>query len=145
MRTPSINMVAVFFVFAVIFGVLPLFIVAKVLAGVRIEGSANRVMVALLYSFFLCVGYSLSSLPLMFLYSQLTGREFIYDLGRLATFPSVFFCVGVVFFCVNVIAIWTTDKLIEELELDNSMTLLKASLLIAICNLLTLLLLGIVV
>jgi putative membrane protein len=86
---------------------LVVFVVAKVLPGVRVSGFLSAVTVALVYGL---LNYLLKTLLVV------------------VTFPAVILTFGLFLLVLNAFLLWITDKLLKSFEIRSTFSLMLATL-----------------
>lgn len=92
---------------------ISIFIIAKVLPGVKLKKPWTAVVVALVYSI---VNFLLSSILSFF------------------ALPFIVLTLGLFVFVINAFLLWLTDKLLEDFEIDSLKTTLIAAVAITLIN-----------
>lgn len=93
---------------------LSVFVVARLMPGVRIESLRTAIVVAAVYGILKFVFYwvlVLVSLPFIF-----------------------FITLGLFLIVINAFLLWVTDKLIEDFEIDGCLTTIVVSAAISLCD-----------
>jgi putative membrane protein len=93
---------------------LSVFVVARILPGVRMQGLGTAIMVAAVYGVLKFCFYWL----LVFL-----------------SLPFIIATLGLFLIVINAFLLWITDKFIEDFEIDGCFTTIMASLIISLFDL----------
>ena len=90
--------------------------VSKVLPGFYIRSFGTALIVSAVYSLLYLVLYA------------------IFNTLWILTTPLVILTLGLIYFVVNAVILWLTDKLVEDFQITNTVTLLIAAVLLTIMN-----------
>ena len=90
---------------------LSVFVVARILPGVRIEGVGTAIVVAAVYGILKFIFYWI----LVFI-----------------SLPFIIVTLGLFLVVINAFLLWVTDKLIEDFEIDGCLTAIIASVIISL-------------
>ena len=93
---------------------LSVFVVARILPGVRIEGLGTAILVAVVYGI------------LKFLF---------YWILVFFSLPFILLTLGLCLVVINAFLLWVTDVLIEDFEIDGCLTTIVASVVISLFDL----------
>ena len=92
---------------------LSVFVVARMLPGVRIGGVGTAIVVAAVYGI------------LKFLFYWILG---------FFSLPFILLTLGLFLVVINAFLLWVTDMLIEDFEIDGCLTTIIASVVISLCD-----------
>lgn len=92
---------------------IAIFVVAKLLPGIRIKSFGTAVLVAVVYS---------------------VVHFFLYRILTILTFPFILLTFGLFVFIINAALLYLTSKLVSDFKLAGFGTTLLASLLISLCS-----------
>jgi len=92
---------------------LSVFVVARMLPGVRIGGMGTAIVVAAVYGI------------LKFLF---------YWILVFFSLPFILLTLGLFLVVINAFLLWVTDMLIEDFEIDGCLTTIIASVVISLCD-----------
>ncbi|MFQ5631916.1 MAG: phage holin family protein [bacterium] len=90
-----------------------IFVVAKILPGVRLKSFATAIIVAIVYSII---------------------NFLLFGIIAFLTLPATILTLGLFIFVINAFLLWLTDKFIEDFEIDGIFTTLIAAFLITVIN-----------
>jgi putative membrane protein len=90
--------------------------VSKVLPGFHIKSFGTALVVSAIYSVLYVVLYT------------------IFHALWILTTPLVILTLGLIYFVINAVILWLTDKLVEDFQITNPVTLLIAAVLLTIVN-----------
>jgi len=102
-----------YFLWKILLLSLAVFLVARLLPGIRLKGFGTAVIVALVYGL---INYLIGWLLL------------------LITLPVVIITFGLFKFVINAVLLWITDKLMEDFEIEGFGTTLVAAFLITVID-----------
>jgi len=91
--------------------------VSKLLPGFRIGSFGTALVVSAVYSLLYVVLHFI-----------------LFNVLWILTIPFVILSLGIIFFVVNAVILWLTDKLVEDFQIDSTVTLIVAAVLLTIVN-----------
>jgi putative membrane protein len=92
---------------------LSVFVVARFLPGVRIQGLGTAIVVAAVYG---------------------TLKFLFYWVLVIISLPFIIITLGLFLIVINAVLLWVTDKLIEDFEIDGCLTTIIASVVISLLD-----------